>query len=322
MEISSTAATVVYIGGYSRSGSTLLLRLLAEQPGFVAVGELFDIWDRSYIQNQLCGCGQGFRECPFWTDVTMDAFGCTPCELDAAELNKMRAVVQGHNRIPLLWHPELRSSRYQKRLADYASTLTQLYQSVHKVSGSGFIVDSSKIPQFAWVLAETPELELHVVHLVRDSRATAFSWQRERVRPEITSTRTYMERHSVLRSAAEWSLFNYLLRSRRRAFASYTLLRYEDLVADPDRALRKVLDAIGAPGTPVITPDESAMIDFRASHTASGNPGRFQVGKISVELDAEWMNSMSAFKRAVVTAITARGLARYGYPLRRRPKTG
>jgi len=83
-----------------------------------------------------------------------------------------------------------------------------------------------------------------------------------------------------------------------------------------------VLEAIGAPGTPVITPDESAMVDLRASHTASGNPGRFKVGKISVELDAEWLGSMNAFKRAVVTAITARGLARYGYLLRRRAETG
>ena len=322
MEISNTAARVVYIGGYSRSGSTLLLRLLAEQPGFVAVGELFDIWERSYIENQLCGCGQGFRECQFWTDVTMDAFGCTPGELDAAELNETRNRVQGHYRIPQLWCPALRSSRYRERLADYANTVRRIYQSVHKVSGSSFIVDSSKIPQYAWVLAAAPELELHVVHLVRDSRATTFSWQRKRVRHEITTKRTYMERHSVLRSAAEWSLFNYMLRSGREAFASYTTLRYEDLIADPYRALRQVLDAIGAPGSPVITPDDTAVIDLRASHTASGNPGRFRVGKISVELDAEWIESMSSFKRAVVTAITARGLIRYGYPLRRRPMTG
>src|SRR5215467_1594185 len=177
MEIPDTAAKVVYIGGYSRSGSTLLLRLLAEQSGFVAVGELFDIWERSYIQNQLCGCNQEFRQCPFWTDVTMDAFGCAPYEVEAALFSETRARVQGHSRIALLWLPLLRSARYQKRLSDYASTLKQIYQSVHKVSGSDFIVDSSKVPQYAWVLAEAQGLELHMVHLVRDSRATAFSWQ-------------------------------------------------------------------------------------------------------------------------------------------------
>lgn len=319
MGISDTAARVVYIGGYSRSGSTLLLRLLAEQPDFAAVGELFDIWERSYLQNQLCGCGYGFRECPFWTDVTMDAFGCAPCAVEATQLNETRARVQGHSRIPLLWLPVLRSARFQRRLSDYASTLAQIYQSVHKVAGSAFVVDSSKVPQYAWVLADSAELELHVVHLVRDSRATAFSWQRQRLRPEITSTPTYMARHSVLRSAAEWSLFNYLLRSRRKAFASYTVLRYEDLVADPRRALRQVLDAVGIPDAPVITSDDEAGICLRTSHTASGNPDRFQVGKVSIELDDEWIRSMSPVKRAIVTTITARGLTRYGYPLRRRP---
>jgi hypothetical protein len=44
---------LLYIGGYSRSGSTLMLRVLGELPGFVAVGELFDIGDRSYRQNRL-----------------------------------------------------------------------------------------------------------------------------------------------------------------------------------------------------------------------------------------------------------------------------
>ena len=74
---------ILYIGGYSRSGTTLLLRLLGELPGMVAVGELFDVWDRSYRQNQLCGCGTAFHECDFWREVTLKAFGCEPADLPA-----------------------------------------------------------------------------------------------------------------------------------------------------------------------------------------------------------------------------------------------
>ena len=35
---------VLYIGGWGRSGSTLLAHVLAEVPGFVSVGELRYVW--------------------------------------------------------------------------------------------------------------------------------------------------------------------------------------------------------------------------------------------------------------------------------------
>jgi hypothetical protein len=315
-EVGETAGktTVLYIGGYSRSGSTLLLRLLGEHRGFVAVGELFDVWERSYIQNQLCGCGRSFRECEFWTDVTVEAFGCKPSEVCASELNQIRSQVQGHNRIPMLWRPELRSPGYQRRLRDYAAVLDRVYAAMRNVAGSTVIVDSSKVPQYAWVLAEAKGIELHVVHLVRDSRATAFSWQRRRLRPEITSRRAYMDRHSVVRSASEWNVFNYLLHSRRKAYASYTVIRYEDLVADHHGELKRIISAIGG-GIQLEEQTDGASVNLGLSHTASGNPGRFMVGEVRISNDTEWMHAMPAASRLIVTGLTAPSLARYHYPL-------
>lgn len=305
---------VLYIGGYSRSGSTLLLRLLGEYTGIVAVGELHDLWERSYIQNQLCGCGRGFRECPFWMDVTAHAFGCPPDEVPAGELNDMRSRVQGHVKIPALWRPEFQSASYKARLRTYGSVLRRFYEAVREVSGSEIIIDSSKVPQYALVLAEADGLELHMIHLVRDSRATAFSWQRRRVRPEITSARTYMDVHSVVRSAVEWNVFNYLLSTRRMSYASYTLVRYEDLIANPGNELERIMGALRdagvQPRTRYAIPDHLGV-----SHTASGNPDRFKVGHLNISLDAEWMDAMSGLDRGVVTALTSVGLARYHYPL-------
>jgi hypothetical protein len=306
--------TVLYIGGYSRSGSTLLLRLLGEHRGFVAVGELFDVWERSYIQNQLCGCGKSFRDCEFWTDVTVKAFGCKPGEVPASELNQVRSQVQGHNRIPMLWRPEFRSSGYQRRLRDYAAVLDRVYAAMRNVADSSVIVDSSKVPQYAWVLAEAEGIELHVVHLVRDSRATAFSWQRQRLRPEITSRRAYMDKHSLLRSASEWNVFNYLLHSRRKAYASYTVIRYEDLVTDHHTEIKKIIRAIGE-GVQSADQTDGASVNLGTSHTASGNPGRFRVGEIKISVDAEGMHAMPTSSRLIVTGLTAPSLARYHYPL-------
>lgn len=306
---------VVYIGGYSRSGSTLLLRLLGELPGLIAVGELFDIWQRSYIENHLCGCGTGFRECAFWTRVSEQAFGCPPGEVPARELNALRSAVQGHSRIPALLRPELRTRSYRRQLAGYTEILGRLYAAISTVGGSDLIVDSSKVPQYARILAEVPGIEVHVIHLVRDSRATAFSWQRERVRPEITDRRAYMDRHSVFRSASEWTVFNALLQSGARRYASYTVIRYEDLVSDWSAELRRAVDALGTELPPGVDGDRAALT-LGHSHTASGNPGRFQTGRIAIAPDQEWIEAMPASSRLLATGLTARGLARYRYPLR------
>ena len=314
---------ILYVGGYSRSGTTLLLRLLGELPGLVAVGELFDVWDRSYKQNQLCGCGRPFHECPFWREVTMKAFGHEPADLPADDYQMQRRRVRGPASIPRLWVPMLRSQRYRAELRSYALVMERLYGAIAAVSGDRFIIDSSKEPHLAWVLREAPGLELHVVHQVRDSRAVAFSWRRQdKARHEIRGRVQPMPRHTVTRSSLEWDVHNFLVSTRRSSLASYTLVRYEDLVERPTVVMETIGRAIGE------TWDLGALlkdneVSLRPSHTASGNPSRFTVGSTSIRRDDEWMEKMSRRGRVLSTALTAPGLIRYGYPLgSRSPKGG
>lgn len=304
---------VIYIGGYSRSGSTLLLRMLGEVPGLIAVGELFDLWQRSYVENQLCGCGEVFRDCSFWTEVTTNAFGSRPEEIPSESLQALRAKVQGTLHIPQLWIPQLRNRGYKSRLDEYVGVLSLLYQAINKVSNAKYIVDSSKVPQFAWLLGEMPDTELHMIHLVRDSRATAYSWQRRRLRPEIAWKVQHMDRHSLLRSALEWDLFNLMLRSRRHSLASYTLVRYEDLVRDPAHQLERIAASIGEDWSTPAEVAANGTLNLHVSHTASGNPSRFKSGETAVRPDNEWVRSMRADKKALVSVLTVGGLARYGY---------
>lgn len=303
---------LIYIGGYSRSGSTLLLRLMGEMPGVVPVGELFDLWQRSYLENQRCGCGSCFYDCDFWRKVTARAFGTDPEELDSQSLQAMRKRVQGYARIPQLWLPPLRSRGYNSELQEYIGVLSRLYQAINQVSDARYIVDSSKVPQFAWLLEEMPDTEVHMIHLVRDSRATAYSWQRQRLRPEIAWKEQLMDRHSVMRSAFEWDIFNFMLRGRHRSFASYTLIRYEDLVQDPGGQLKKIANSVGD-SWDCFDLGADGKLNLQVSHTASGNPSRFQSGEVELKTDDEWLKSMRPLKKKLVSLLTVRGLARYGY---------
>jgi hypothetical protein len=65
--------------------------------------------------------------------------------------------------------------------------------------------------------------------------------------------------------------------------------------------------------------ETSRWADVNVAHTASGNPMRFQTGRIRIRTDDEWRTAMSATHRRTVTALTLPLLAHYGY-LTRRPR--
>ena len=60
---------ILYIVGFPRSGSTLLDRLIAANGGLLSAGEVRRVWERGLLGDELCGCGQPFSACPFWTRV-------------------------------------------------------------------------------------------------------------------------------------------------------------------------------------------------------------------------------------------------------------
>lgn len=236
---------VVYIGGYSRSGSTMLLRMLGEATGAVAVGELVYIWERGFLEDQLCGCGDRLPSCKFWATVVARMFGDDP--VPAAQLVDLQRRVHGYGAFPALWLPPIRSTAYRRQMAEYAVVMGNLYRAIGEVSGARFILDSSKVPQFARVLSEVPTLDLHVVHLVRDSRGTSHSWHRQKVRTEIHWTTQVMDRRSSVRSSIEWNAFNLLFTADAHRPVSYTVVRYEDLVRDPGATLIAIGKAVGEP---------------------------------------------------------------------------
>lgn len=308
---------VLYIGGSGRSGSTLLERLLGQLDGFTTVGELKQVWERGFTQNQLCGCQQPFRQCPFWTEVTARALG-DPASFD---VNKTKALALSVDRIRFIPNMLLasRHSAYTDRLHEYSGQLARLYQAIAGEAGAAVVVDASKDPSTAYLLGRTPGIRLYVVHLVRDSRAVAHSWLRKKLRPEIVDGKTYMHRHRPARSAGEW-LYRSLLFDAAPALGGFKRqirLRYEDLIADPAANLEQIVQFVEEPARayPFLQGDTA---DFTViNHTVSGNPMRFQQGPVQLRLDNEWERSMTGADRALVTALTWPLLLKYRYPIRR-----
>jgi hypothetical protein len=209
-------------------------------------------------------------------------------------------------RLPGLVRPALLGShREAHRRA--AQTLAGLYGATAAVTGASVLVDSSKDPLYGLLLAAVPGVRVHVVHLVRDSRAVAWSWQRTRRRPEIEGRDAFLPVHSALHTALEWDLRNALAHVLGARAGSYQRVTYETLVRDPDAVVAAIALAAGAGAHRPAGPGEVV------NHTVGGNPMRFGGDRLTVKPDEEWRGCLSTRDRRLVTALTAPLLRVYGY---------
>jgi len=300
---------LLYVTGAGRSGSTLLEQLICERTGYVGVGELVYIWQRGIIWNERCSCGIRFHGCPFWTGVLDDSFGGI-AQVPVDRLIASQKYVLRMRNIPLFRIPAARAAEFRGHVAFLHEHLLRLYTAIQQRTGAAVLVDSTKSPAYGYLLASNSRFDVHVLHLVRDSRAVAHSWQRRVLRPEANQLNQYMPVYPVKRSAKIWIQGNTFGGSLRRHVKHGKLLRYEDLVTDST-----VVDVLSGLGLPT---GEVAPLDASSRHSVSGNPSRMEARKSRVTVDSAWTTEMSRSAIATVTALTAPGLLRYHYPLRPR----
>ena len=296
--------TVLYVGGTGRSGSTVLANLIGEAPGCVSVGEVRFLWERGVLENRLCGCGEHFADCPYWTAVLAEAFP-QGMPVPTAVIDRIR------NRTQMRQLPTLLAGRQQ--LGDLADVLVPLYRAIANVAGADVVVDSSKLPTYAALLDAVPDLDVRMLHLVRDPRAAAFSWRRVKDLPD-KGARTTMERRGALKSAGLWSVWNssleILWRGRPEA---YHRMAYEDFVTNPAGELRDAMASLQITGEPWTALTGPTTAKVSTHHTVAGNPARLRQGSVTLRLDDEWIDAMAPRDQRTVEVLTGRLRERYGY---------
>jgi hypothetical protein len=187
--------------------------------------------------------------------------------------------------------------------------------SLAEVSGASLIVDTSKLPHLAALLAGSAEVDHYVLHLVRDPRAVAFSWQRRKALPVadgITTMATMTPAASVrnwLKACSEAELLRrHIPRDR------WLRVKYEDFVARPEATVDRMLAFVRVPASgPFVGPD---TVQLGMNHTLAGNPNRFRTGSVRITEDDEWKSRMARRDRMIITAAALPMLLRYGYPVR------
>jgi hypothetical protein len=311
---------IVYIGGTGRSGSTLVGRVLGEAPGAICIGETRYLWSRGLIHDVGCGCGESFRSCSFWTDVGNEAFGGW-ATVDAQRMVELDRLTVRLRSLPLHWC-RAHWRGFGRAAEEYVAALRALYAAIAAVSGARMVVDMSKEPNFALLLARMPRSDVRIVHLVRDSRAVAYSWTRRKPLPSPIGQERFMPQFRPTDIATRWLFWNAAFDALARRHPRSKRICYETFVAAP----RQTLSALGAfleePRVQTLSALGDDRVTLGGHHMFSGNPMRADTGEVRMRLDDEWQWMMPSAQLAKVTAITWPQLRRYGYrivPPQRRP---
>ncbi|WP_433374681.1 sulfotransferase [Actinoplanes sp. CA-142083] len=303
-------ARVLFLGGLGRSGTTLVERLLGELPGVCALGEVVHLWQRDLRDDERCGCGARFSACQFWRRVGALAFGGWH-NVDVDRVHYLRAAVERTRHIPRL----ATAVEAPEEVHEYAEYYSRVYAAAAEVSGARIVVDSSKHSALAHVLRWAGDLNLRVVHVVRDARGVAYSWTKTVSRPE-TDGAAEMTRYSPGRSALLWNAHNAAFGLLARRGVPVRRIRYEEFVSDPLVALADLASFAGI----VLGPSDLSFVedghaDLKVGHSAAGNPMRFTVGRVALRRDDAWVSALPSRQRRLVGAVCAPMLRAYGYPL-------
>jgi hypothetical protein len=286
---------VLHVAGLHGTGTTILGNVLGEVDGVFAAGELANLW-KVVSGPDVCTCGCVLTECDVWRRVLETLF--TGPE-EAMERLRPQPSWMDARRLPRLLWDEWRT---EARLTSYRSMLGDLCRAIGDVTGARVIVETSKHPGFGRVLAGVPGTDPYVVHLVRDPRATAYSWLRKNV-------------SGPGRIGATWTIWHWTIpRLWRERRDRYFALRYEDFVSSPRRAVAEILALVGEQGDLPFVDEHTVRLG--PQHVPNGNPNRFRRGMVEVKADEGWRSLISRRQMLATTALTWPLLHRWGYPVR------
>jgi hypothetical protein len=286
---------VIYVAGVSHTGSTLLGHILGELEETCYAGEIRNTWQRGILENRICTCNARFAECAFWRTVVEHL--PFAAEQQAEKLSGLyREAVR-----PSLGFPLTGTEMRQVDRTAFAAPTEALYAATSDVAGVRQLVDSSKSPLYAAFLRRLPTIDLRVVHIVRDPRATVYS---------------HFRRHSfgygeTFKLSLWWLRSNVAIEKLGGTGVPYARIRYEDLVEDPAGSLYQITGALGLSRSRL--PIEGRVARLSKKHIISGNRARGEVGAITLRNDSEWRSGLPPRMQAIARGTTLPLLGRYGY---------
>ncbi len=270
---------VIYILSLGHSGSTLLDLFLGSHSHIESGGEILKFYDFMSADStrsdeaRVCTCGVHVNNCSYWESVR----------------NSIRDIYGNHE-------IDLRSTESR----EFEDHNYQALEAILQVSGKQIFCDSSKKWSRLQKLLRSELFDVHVVHLVRDGRAVAYSTKRKG--------------QGFFDSLRAWKRMNlqYLSELESNPGVGYTCLRYEDLVCHPRRYISEILEAVG------LEFEESQLRFWEFDHhNLSGNRMRIK-GPQPIKRDTAYLEDLSNTEWFLGSTFAFSGLRQFGYSIRRK----
>jgi hypothetical protein len=241
---------IVFIAGSQHSGTTLLNIILGGHSRLVGLGEVFQLLERKsegfFLTEKLgddCSCGASVSECPFWGKVSTRLHA-----MPAGDIDQRYGIVR--EVFMELFGPDM------------------------------ILVDSSKSLTYLELLADTPDIDLGVIHMTKDARAHCISQIDDATRKD----KKYSKRNPF-GQMRKWYRNNLAI-SRlldTQQLMSFRL-GYEELSLYPDKTVPLLADWLEIEYQP-------SMLELnpQQSHVVHGNRMREQTDKnSSIRYDNRW----------------------------------
>jgi len=258
----SNPLTIIYIIGIGHSGSTLLDLLISSHSQVTSLGEINILSARrkqlrQTILENRCTCGaKPILDCLFWQGV--EQFSGIPLqELELDMESKDPVIFKQHNQA--------------------------IFQAAAAVSGSEFIIDSSKDILRLEKLVTIKELNIKPIHIVRHPGGVVYSSIKSG-KNWLTITRQYT--HDFMHTR------RYL--DNRDFFTIY----YEELASTPQQTLAKLMKWLELPF-------EDTQLNWKSAphHNIGGNKMRFS-GDSQIKLDNDWEKKLSWIQKITIAWMT------------------
>lgn len=296
---------LLYLVSAPYSGSTLVSLLLGSHPDIATVGELSGPDPRIPSQEYPCSCGVTLVNCPFWREITdrMAQKGITYSILKQNKQWRVSNRVLHHLLTRPFKFPIAQSIQkyflikvppFKNRISTYLLQNVCLIKEVKEYYCAQAFLDTSKDLDRVQLLKLSPELDVYIVHLVRDGKG---------------QTCSKLKRGFSMKNAAH-SLVNF----DRRALNLQTLgvrnryisIRYENVCQNPVQELSKVAKFAGL-GRSFLEKDFSC----HDIHVLGNMMCLNFTGK--VDEDQEWSNALSESDLKVFMRIAGKRNKIFGY---------
>lgn len=257
---------IIYVAGLYHSGSTLLDNILGMSGNIIGLGEIY----KSYYDGfeKYCSCGSRPNECDFWKNI----------------------IPENYN------EPQ---QFYDKVLAEFEERF-----------GPKILLDSSKCHPLPFKRSDknfkglnylkNTDIDLYVIHLVRDPR----SWCRNIIRRKIRFKKgvnypVYKKiNDNLLIRYLQWIYGHVEIRKfLKKNELKYIRINYDDLVFETSKTLNQIKSFIE------INIDSDLFTEKTTSnsHITVGNPSRHNFKKIQkINYDRRWLSDSLSFKEVLI----------------------